>query len=59
LMEVQERYARLKATIDKGYESSERGDVVPLTPELIEELKREAERRELNGEEPDPDVWPE
>lgn len=58
LMEEQERYARLKAAITKADEYYEKGETLPLTPERIEAMTREAERRELNGEDPNPDVCP-
>ena len=59
LMEAQERFARLKTLIVEGDESYQRGEAVPLTPELLEEIKTDARRMALNGEKPDPEVWPE
>ena len=59
LMEEQERFARLKAALESADGQYRRGEAVPLTPELIENIKRRAKQMELDGEEPDPDVWPE
>lgn len=59
LMEQRDRFERLKAAIALGDESYQRGETIPLTPELMEEIKEDARRMARNGEKPDPDVWPE
>lgn len=48
------RLARLRAAIDEG----EVGEAVPWTPELMEQLTREAEEMQRRGEKPHPDVCP-
>ena len=57
-MEEREKLERLKAAIDVGHQQYLRGEVRELTPELIEEMNREADRMIKEGEEPDPDVCP-
>ena len=59
LWEEHDRLTRLKAALASADDQYHRGEAVPLTPELIENIKRRAEQMELNGEDPDPDVWPE
>ena len=49
LMEEQERFARLKAAIDKGYESYERGDFTTWTDDSLQELIREADEEDRKG----------
>jgi putative addiction module CopG family antidote len=48
------RVERLRAAIAEG----ERGEALPWTPELMEQLSREAEDMQRRGEAPDPDVCP-
>lgn len=47
------RLARLRAAIDEG----EEGETVPWTPELMEQLTREAENMQRRGEKPNLEVW--
>lgn len=54
LDEQDRRLQRLRAAIAKG----EEGDDIPWTPELMEQLTREAEEMVRQGIEPDPDVCP-
>lgn len=55
LMDVQERrFQRLQAALDEG----EEGETVPWTPELMAQLRREADEPDSPGESPDPAVWP-
>ena len=58
LWEEHERFLRLKAALASADGQYRRGEAVPLTPELIENIKRRAKQMEMDGEEPDPDVWP-
>ena len=51
----QERFLRLREMVRAGFES---GEAVELTPELWDELEREAEAAYQRGEKPDPDVCP-
>lgn len=48
------RVARLRAAIAEG----EKGEGIPWTPELMEQLGRNAEERRRRGEKPNPDVCP-
>ena len=50
-----ERFLRLRALVREGFES---GEGVELTPELMDEIEREAEEAYQRGEQPDPDVCP-
>ncbi|HKG25876.1 MAG TPA: type II toxin-antitoxin system ParD family antitoxin [Thermomicrobiales bacterium] len=51
----QARFLKLRELVRAGFES---GDPVELTPELWDELEREAEEAYQRGELPDPDVCP-
>jgi antitoxin ParD1/3/4 len=57
-LEDQERLESLRAAIAIGDEEIERGEVVLYTPELFEEIKRNAEKKLQEGRMPDPDVCP-
>jgi putative addiction module CopG family antidote len=48
-----ERFLRLRSLVRDGFES---GEGVELTPELMDEIQREAEEAFRRGEQPDPDV---
>jgi putative addiction module CopG family antidote len=50
-----ERFLRLQALVREGLES---GEGVELTPELMDEIEREAEEAYQRGEKPSPDVCP-
>jgi hypothetical protein len=52
--DYERRLDRLRAAIAEG----ERGEGVPWTPELMDQLRREAEEMRRRGEKPDPDVCP-
>lgn len=54
LNERDHRLQRLRDALADG----ERGEAVPLTPELLEELDQSAIRRAEAGEQPHPDVCP-
>jgi antitoxin ParD1/3/4 len=58
VLDERDRAAQLKAALAVGEEQFRRGDTIPFTPELVEEMKREAERMAQEGVEPDPDVCP-
>jgi len=57
-LDDQERLAALRAAIAIGDEAIGRGEVVPYTPELLEEIKRNAEKKLREGHMPNPDVCP-
>jgi hypothetical protein len=50
--------SRLRALLAVGLEQSERGEVIELTPEYLEDLDRRVEEAFLRGEEPRPEVCP-
>jgi antitoxin ParD1/3/4 len=58
LLEERDRLEHLRSLLAVGLEQSRRGETVEFTPQLIEELGRQAEERFRRGEEPDPDVCP-
>ncbi len=58
LLEEHERLQHLRALLDVGRQEALRGELVTYTPELMDEIYREAEEMFLRGEEPDPDVCP-
>ncbi len=58
LLEERDRQRRLRAALAVGDEQYARGEVVPWTPELMEQLKWEAEEMGRQGKLPNPDVCP-
>lgn len=54
LDEYDRRVQRLRVALAEG----EEGEALPWTPELMEQLSREAEEMQRRGETPDPDVCP-
>jgi antitoxin ParD1/3/4 len=54
LDEHDRRLQRLRTAIAEG----EEGEAIPWTPELMDQLAREAEEMYRRGEMPDPDVRP-
>jgi len=54
----EERLERLRTLVAEGIAAVERGEVVEWTPELMDEIEREAEEMDRRGELPDPDVCP-
>lgn len=57
-LEERERQLRLRALVLEGFASAEHGELTELTPELMEELAREADEMERLGRQPNPDVCP-
>jgi putative addiction module CopG family antidote len=57
-LEERERLQRLRNLVAEGFASAERGDLVELTPQLMEELIREGEEMDRLGQPLDPDVCP-
>jgi putative addiction module CopG family antidote len=49
------RFRQLQALVREGFES---GEAVELTPELMDEIEREAEAAYQRGEQPSPHVCP-
>ena len=58
VLEERDKYARLKAAIAVGIEQIERGEAIPWTPDLLDQLKREAEEDVRLGRPFDDDVIP-
>lgn len=59
LMERRDKEERLRAALAIGLDEIERGEGVEYTPQLLEEIDREADRLIAEGEPLDPDVCPE
>lgn len=49
------RFLQLRALVREGFES---GEAVELTPEVMDEIEREAEAADQRGETPSPHVCP-
>jgi antitoxin ParD1/3/4 len=58
VLDEQIQHERLRAAVAIGDEEIERGEIVPYTPALFEEIKRNAARMAREGRSPDPDVCP-
>jgi len=58
LLDERDRLQHLRALLAVGLEQADRGELVELTPELLEEIDREVEERFQRGELPNPDVCP-
>ena len=57
-LDERDRLARLRAAIASGDAQIARGETIPYTDDLMDEIEREAEEAILRGELPDPDVCP-
>lgn len=57
-LEEREQFQRLRGLVAEGFASAEGGDLVELTPELMDELAREADEMERLGRQPNPAVCP-
>jgi antitoxin ParD1/3/4 len=58
LLDEHDRLRQLRAKLDVGLAQIGRGEVVPFTPALVAEMKREARRMFHEGKLPSPDVCP-
>jgi antitoxin ParD1/3/4 len=59
LLEEHERQLdALRAKLQVGLDELDRGEGVEWTPELMEEIRQEADEKFRRGELPDPDVCP-
>jgi hypothetical protein len=58
LLEERERFLHLKRLLAVGAEQAARGELIPYTDELREEIKRSARERFAAGEVAGPDVRP-
>jgi hypothetical protein len=52
------RLKRLRALLAVGLDQAERGELIELTPELLDEIDREVEEQFQRGEQPNPGVCP-
>jgi antitoxin ParD1/3/4 len=57
-LDERDRLVRLRAAIAIGDAQIARGEVIPYTADLMDEIEREAEEADLRGDEPNPDVYP-
>lgn len=48
----------LRAKLQSGIDQLDRGEGIPFTPELVAQMRRDAEERLRRGESPNPDVCP-
>jgi antitoxin ParD1/3/4 len=58
LLEERERKEAFRAAVMVGYEQAERGELIPWTPELREEILRSVEKKAREGRKPKADVLP-
>lgn len=59
LLDAQEREIdELRAKLKIGLDQLDRGEGIPFTPELVHQMRQEAEQRFRRGERPNPDVVP-
>lgn len=58
LLEDPHRFATFKAAVDQGFAELDRGEGIPLTPELLEDIRRTARELASQGRVPAPDVRP-
>lgn len=58
LDEHERRTDVLRAKLQIGIDEADRGELIPWTPELRDQIVQSALRRAALGEEPDPDVCP-
>ena len=58
LLEQRDKEETLRAAIAVGIEAVGRGGVIEWTPQLMDEIWREAEKAAAAGQKPHPDVCP-
>jgi antitoxin ParD1/3/4 len=59
LLDAQEsQLEELRAKLQVGLDQLDRGEGIPFTPELVSQMRRDAEERFKRGERPNPDVMP-
>jgi len=58
LLEEQERWEHLQASLIEAEEQTERGELIEWTPRLRQQLRAEAQELARQGAKPDPDVCP-
>jgi hypothetical protein len=54
-----ERRRRLRAKLRIGIDQLDRGEAIPFTPALLDEIDREVDERIRRGDKPNPDDCPE
>jgi putative addiction module CopG family antidote len=58
LLEVQERFERLRASIEEADAEIERGEGTEWSPELMDRIRKKADEQIRLGIAPNPDVCP-
>lgn len=58
LDEHERKLERLRVKLQAGLKQLDWGEGVPFTPELVNQMRRDAEERFHRGEGPNPDVGP-
>lgn len=58
LLDNRDRLQRLRQSLIEADEAIDHGEGLEWTPELMEQIRAEAEEKVRNGYRPDPDVWP-
>ena len=54
----EQQLAQLRAKLQSGLDQIDRGEWAPFTPELMPQIRQEAQDRFRRGEQPNPDVCP-
>jgi antitoxin ParD1/3/4 len=57
-LDERERLAQLRAMLQVGIDQLDRGEGMPFTPQLLDEIEREAAEAYRRGEQPRPEVCP-
>jgi putative addiction module CopG family antidote len=58
LPDEHDRVQQLRAKLQAGIEQLDRGEGKELTPELFAQIKQNAARKDREGHQPNPDVFP-
>jgi len=58
LDEHERQLDQIRAKLQSGRDQLARGEGVPFTPDLVAQMRRDAEERFQRGEHPNPDVCP-
>jgi antitoxin ParD1/3/4 len=58
LLDERDRLRHLRSLLAVGLEQADRGELIDLTPELLDDIDREVDERYRRGDQPSPDVCP-
>jgi Arc/MetJ-type ribon-helix-helix transcriptional regulator len=58
LLDERDHLQHLRALLAVGLEQADRGELIELTPELLDEIDREVDERLRRGDLPNPEVCP-